>query len=299
MKTALRFLIDQTIKKRWYGSRWIYILARRIVLAYENNDVDMTTNGEYWLQAQLSSQGKVVAIDVGANQGEWTRGLLERCSDCRVYCYEPIPSTFALLQQSVTDSRAILIGNAMSDVEGVIHMHASKDNPYLSSVSDPTMWDPEARSESVDVRAVTGDAEFQRRSIDNLDILKVDAEGHDLSVIKGFSDATATQRIKIIQFEYNSFTLFAGHSLRDFFNLLGENYLLCRLLPAGLEACGYHTSLDDFKQTNWVAVERCKLSPDFVARFNIQTATGLPGIALQQQLHRQPQLLQLLSGRRT
>lgn len=295
MKSGLRFLIDRTIKRRWHGSRWIYILSRRIVSAYENNDVEMATNGEYWLQTRLASQGKVIAIDVGANKGEWTNGLLERCSDCQIYCYEPVPSTFASLRASIVDPRAILLNKAMSDTDGMLHMHASIDDPYMSSVSDPAMWRADARSEHIEVPAVTGDAELQRLSIDRLDILKVDAEGHDLSVIKGFSSAIAARSIGIIQFEYNAFTLFAGRSLRDFFGLLGENYILCRLLPAGLEACGYHNSLDDFRQTNWVAVEKSKLNRPFIAQFNVQPSSGLPRIALQCQLCDRPDILKLLS----
>jgi FkbM family methyltransferase len=297
MKSALRFLIDRTIKRRWYGSQWIYILARRVVLAYENNDVEMTTNGEYWLQARLSSQGKIVAIDVGANKGDWVSGLLERCRECRVYCYEPIPSTFAMLEQSIVDPRAVLINKAASDVDGTIHMHASLDDHYMSSVSDPALWRADARSESINVSAVTGDTELRRLSIDWLDFLKVDAEGHDLNVIKGFSAAISDRKIGMIQFEYNAFTLFAGRSLRDFFGLLGENYVLCRLLPAGLEACGYHSSLDDFRQTNWVAIEKGKLNRTFVTSFNLRAATGLPGMALLQQLCDRPDLQRLLSRR--
>ena len=54
-KALGRWLVDRTIKRRGPGSAALYALARRIVSAYENNDIHMETNGEAWLISESPS----------------------------------------------------------------------------------------------------------------------------------------------------------------------------------------------------------------------------------------------------
>ena len=289
-KNILRSLIGNTIKKRRPGSTVAYSLARHIVMAYENHDVNMETNGENWLQGKLGERGPVTAVDVGANKGEWAIGLLQRVKDCRVYCYEPIPSTFAELRQEVTDPRATLINKALSYQAATLSFNAAIDNPYISSIYDVKTWAPDTRIEKISVEAVTGDDEFSRLGLENLTIIKVDAEGHDAEVISGFTNTLAERRVEFIQFEYNAFTLLGKQSLRAFYEILGELYVICRLLPAGLEATGYHTNIDNFTQSNWVAVRNDIIDGELVAMFRMGVAHGLPGAALAKQLVNHPRI---------
>lgn len=297
IKAYMRRIIDGTIKRRRPGSYAIYSLCRRVVQAYENNDVDMRTNGEYWLQGRFAGAENVVAIDVGANQGEWVSGLLKRIGKCKVYCFEPVPTTFSQLKNNVNDVRAELINAALSDKPGALTIHSSLDNSHVSSVYNVELYDPEARVETVDVAAMTGDQVMQRYGLAHLDVLKVDAEGHDLDVLMGFRASLDEGAIDFIQFEYNGFTLFARKTLRDFFDLLEDKYLVCRLLPHGLEACGYSTVLDDFRQTNWVAVRLPLVDGEFVRRFSVEPARGLPGIALRERLKDHPSTLAAIEKR--
>jgi hypothetical protein len=114
--------------------------------------------------------------------------------------------------------------------------------------------------------------------------MKVDAEGHDLPVIRGFYETIAAGKIDFIQFEYNYFSLIARWSLKDFFDLAGNSFALCRLLPQGLEACGYHVTMDNFGQSNWVMIRDALIDQDLVEHLKIRPAKGLPGQALREQL---------------
>ena len=290
LQIIFRFLIHNTIKKRRFGSTAIYLLARRVVMAYENCDVDMATNGENWLQAKVGQRGQVVAIDVGANQGEWALGLLRSVKDCHVYCYEPVPSTFAVLRQQISEPRATLFNRALSSRPTKLTFHSAIDNPYISSIHDVRTWQPDARIEDVEVEAVTGDEEVRRLGLTKLTIIKVDAEGHDAEVIVGFCDTLAASNVEFVQFEYNAFTLIGHQSLRRFYELLGDSYVICRLLPEGLEAHGYHVSIDTFSQSNWVAVRNDIIDSKLVALLRMRVAHGLPKEALRKQLVDRPQI---------
>lgn len=294
LKALLISAINKKIKARGLGAHAIYALAQRIVQAYENNDVDMRSNGERWLQTQLGKRASLVAFDVGANQGEWVTGLLRHAPNCRVFCFEPVPTTFAKLQQNVRDARAQLFNMALSSEEGTLSIYSVLNDSNVSSVHDVSLFQPDAPIEKIQVSASTGDRQMANWGVFHLDILKIDAEGHDLDLLHGFKAAIDSERVDLIQFEYNVFTLLAKHSLRDFFEFLDEKYIICRLLPSGLEACGYHSSLDNFRQTNWVAVRMGTIDRATAKALNLVAARGLAGDALKAKLKNIPKIQEAL-----
>lgn len=294
MKRFAARVIDHLVKQRRLGSYALYAISQRIVSAYENRDVVMSTNGERWLIKQLARRGRLEAFDVGANQGEWAQNFLECTKNGHVTCFEPVPTTFAALATAVQSERATLVQKGLSDTPGQMTINSVVDNPYISSFYDMRSYEGEHEVEQVDVSLSTGDVEMAERNIARLDILKIDAEGHDLKALTGFGIALAEGRIDVIQFEYNYFTLIARTALRDFYDLLEEHYLLCRLLPHGLEVFGFHYSIDTFAQTNWVAVRKEFISPEIVLLLNMRSARGLGGVALAKALAHQPHLVRMI-----
>jgi FkbM family methyltransferase len=294
MKAMLGKLIDRTIKRRVVGSSLIYMMAKRVVSAYENHDVGMPTNGELWLLERIAARGPVTAIDVGANLGEWVEGVLKVSPNAVVLCYEPVPTTFALLAKNVSAPGVTLINKGLSSLSGELEIHSVLDMPNISSMHEVNFFGPDHEIETISVPIGTGDEEMARHGLSRVSIVKVDAEGHDLNVIEGFGTAIVAGTIDVFQFEYNQFTLSARRALRDFFALLNEHYLLCRLLPNGLEACGYHPLLDNFCQSNWVAVRRAMLDAEFVRHFSIRPARGVACSALKRDLARDDRLAALL-----
>ena len=263
-----------TIKQRVPGSAPIYALARRIVAAYENNDVNIDSNGEAWLLGKLFEGRPIVALDVGANEGDWTAVALKAGRDCTVYCYEPVPTTFAVLQANTTDGRAKLFNKALSSEPGTLEINSVVGASTLSSVVDFGKYASSLQVEKIQIEASTGDRELQALGLTHVDMLKVDVEGHDLDVLLGFKTSLAEGRIDVIQFEYNIFTHMTQRSLREFYDLLWGDFLICRLLPNGLEACRYHTNLEDYRQTNWIALRRAIIDPALVSRLRIRPARG-------------------------
>ncbi len=281
--SLLNRILHATVQRRRPGAHALYALARSIVRAYNNNDVAITANGEAWLIERVAGlRAGMVAIDVGTNLGEWAQEVLRHPDPARLVAYEAVPSTLEKFRQAITDPRAESIGAALSDRGGTLQIQEYADQPQLASLHA----DYSARGEValIDIEARTGDSELERLDIGQVDLLKVDTEGHDHAVLLGFDEALAARRVAVIQFEYNYTTLIAGKSLKMFFDLLEPDYLLCRLLPNGLEACGYHPSLDDFVQANWVAINREMLNPKTVRHFAIQPARGEVGKKLKLQL---------------
>lgn len=260
IKALVNKTLDAVVKKRRPGAYQLYIVARRIMWAYNNEDVNIATNGERWLLRQLGKRGLTTVFDVGANVGDWVADVLAHSSSATVYCYEAIPTTFAELTANIRDPRAHLFNKALSGEAGELEFNASEMS-VVSSVYDVHKFDSALKLTKVTVPAVTGDAECARLGLDRIDLLKVDTEGHDLDVLSGFTDTIGRGAVDIIQFEYNVFTLLARRGLFDFYDLLAERYLLCRLLAGAVEVLSYERWLDNFDQSNWICIRK-----DFVTR---------------------------------
>lgn len=281
-----------TIARRVPGSYTAFVVASRVVAAYENRSVQITANGERWFQQQLAARGIGCAVDVGANKGEWAEGILEYAPQCRLVCYEPVAATFAMLENTLRGKEATLVNAALSDQDGTIEIHTVPGRPELASAHAD--YSKEDGVETMTLDARTGDAECARLGIDHIDVLKVDAEGHDLAVLQGLSTTLSEGRVDFIQFEYNYATLAAGISLKHFFDFLGPDYLMCRLLPQGLEATGYHFTIDNFGQSNWICVRRAIVDAELVARLGMRRARGLAGNLLAEQSVRGDSVVALL-----
>lgn len=142
----------------------------------------ITDEKEFPILDRWVSRGDWV-LDVGANIGHYTSRLSELVGDSgRVVAFEPVPATFELLAANVSRLRhrnVTLLNVAASDRAGAIGMTIPKfatglDNYYMAHLS---------KDESA-LQVLT-------LPIDNLGIhervslVKIDAEGHDLHVVRG------------------------------------------------------------------------------------------------------------------
>jgi hypothetical protein len=80
-----------------------------------------------------------------------------------------------------------------------------------------------------EVPTIRGDEFCEGQGVKKIDFLKIDAEGHDLEVLKGFEGMLARSRVGVVQVE-----VWFGHSdrprLETFQSWLGPEYVLWRLV---------------------------------------------------------------------
>ena len=90
--------------------------------------------------------------------------------------------------------------------------------------------------------------------IGHIDLLKVDAEGADLAVLRGFLTMLRRRAIDVVQFEYGYACVIARALLLDFYELLeGCGYLVGRLSPRGIDFAPYRLESENFFGPNFVA----------------------------------------------
>jgi FkbM family methyltransferase len=171
-----------SLPARWQGELKRLHYRRRI-----RQGTFVSDEPEFPLLPKLAGPGDWV-IDVGANVGFYTKRLAEVVGpDGRVLAFEPVPETFVLLAnnlQSCSITNVTLFNAAVSEAAGVARMSIPQfDDTGLNNFY-------QARLSSED----EGDLTVLTVSVDSLRIpkairlVKIDAEGHELSVLKGMRD---------------------------------------------------------------------------------------------------------------
>lgn len=129
------------------------------------------------------------ALDLGANVGVYTRFLSERVGPAgRVVAVEPMPETFAFLARNVRAlglANATALNVAVSDAEGWAEMEMPRfdwggENHYQAQIVPAATSGGEPR-----VRVRTATADSIARELGSVDFVKMDVEGHELSVLAG------------------------------------------------------------------------------------------------------------------
>lgn len=235
-----------------------YKLCRQFVdHSAGDNDGLIARNGERLLAGHVLPRCKTV-FDVGANVGDWTRLALDINPDLRVHSFEPTPAIYERLTQRGLPDSVTLVPMGLSHTPGEHSIVVPKRDCGMTSLHGRPSLDDCAladETESAIVRLTTADAYIQEAGLDRIDLMKIDVEGHELSVLRGAERSLAAGRIGLIQLEYGGAYIDARAMLLDIFGLLKPHgYRLFKLYANGLRpATGYDPRFETFRYSNWVA----------------------------------------------
>ena len=204
-----------------------------------------------------------IVCDVGANIGYFTS--LASSKGAKVYSFEPHPLVFNRLKNNCDDRDVFLQKIALSDRSGQASLHIPVDFEKNEGIA--SLEKSEQSSEQVQVELQTLD-QFMRGKASQIKLMKIDVEGHELSVLKG-----AERYLKENRIEYIVFEDFAGEdsAVIKYLNKMG--YFVKRLHkglvkpvimsveegrdiplwePPNYLACKHERKLEDlFKQVGW------------------------------------------------
>lgn len=142
----------------------------------------------------------VLVFDVGANVGESTASYLAAFPAAEVYCFEPVASTFATLESRfASEGRVHCRRLAFGESKASRTISVGADSS-LASLS-PSSAVPEGAGRSEVVAVNTIDEFAAAEGLDRIGFLKIDTEGHDLSVLEGAKGMLDRQAIDLIEVE--------------------------------------------------------------------------------------------------
>jgi len=261
MPESVRRLLSWHAATRQPLSNTLYRFARRYIMAWSNVENGLEVNGEQWVLRRVLAQpssAPPIVFDVGANVGDWSEMVRPHVPQVRLLAFEPVPPVRERLERKLAGTGVEVFPYALSDTRGSVTINYTPDNPHLSSLV--SMSGDGLAVTSVEVERRTGDDLCAELGIDHIRFLKVDTEGHDMAVLRGFAGMIAGGRVDVIQFEYNYMSVYSRTFLRDFYEMLAPTMKIGRLLPQRVEFADYDFGADNFIQSNWIAVRRDQLA---------------------------------------
>ena len=204
------------------------------------------------ISAYVGEQKNGFMIDVGTHHGYASSPFLDK--GWSVLGFEPDPNNRKILKQRLGDHPGLkIIQDAVSDVAGeTVSFYASDESTGVSGLSGFT----EKHKIICEVKTTTLTDQIRENNISTIDFLKIDTEGFDLMVLKGFP--WKTRRPSIIECEFeNTKTVPLGYTFEDIADYLVDH--------------GYHVYVSEWHpiirygiQHNWRSLSRypCALATD-------------------------------------
>jgi len=196
-----------------------------------------------------------VFLDVGANLGWYSLVLGRQCPQGRIFAFEPIPSTVAMLERNI---RLNQLDNVRPIAVGLLDREDELDFLFAEDVSGATSLRMVGQDRGhVAVREVrckttTLDAFCTRHAL-SPDLIKIDVEGAELMVVQGGERTLQTTPIILMELLRKWSRVFDYHPNDVFTHLARHGYQAWAFVGDGsgkLQACAAVT--DETLQTNFV-----------------------------------------------
>ena len=225
------------------------------------------TSGEFdFLKRFLANISNPIVFDVGANTGDYTVCCIETNANSVVHCFEPSKShrerfiNNDALVKGISSNKVFLNAFGLSDVEENGVLYKDEEITGLASLTKRNLdYANIDFTIKEDVHLKKGDDYIFKNKIKNIDLLKIDVEGWEMSVLKGMERAFEMKVIKVCQFEFAHGHIERRENFRDFYNFfLKHGYSMGMIKPNGKVNMidSYNEFLEHYFATNYLAFSK-------------------------------------------
>lgn len=173
------------------------------------NTCDLYLLEELYLQKMYDGDyyGSFV-IDVGGYIGETALFFAQRGAR-RVFCVEPAPDNFRLLEQNISQSsfkdKIVIIRAAILDKDGGVEFYMNRQEPlgnHVASYHDFMKY--YTRSDlKCEVQAMSFQSLLEYTGLEEVDVVKLDCEGSEYDILLGTPDSVL-KRVRKYIIEYHN-----------------------------------------------------------------------------------------------
>jgi FkbM family methyltransferase len=200
---------------------------------------------------------EVVAVDIGANLGEWSGNLLREIPTAQIYAFEPSKEAFTNLELRFKDVDSIKCVNlGVGSQNGEVFLYADKSASGLASLTKRRVnhhgivFDYKEK-----INVLTLDTWLTSKNFLRPNIIKIDIEGHELDVLLGAREAL--RFVQICQFEFGGANIDTRTFFQDFYYFfIHSGFKIYRISPRGPILINSYSEQDEtFRPTNYLAVK--------------------------------------------
>ncbi len=138
-------------------------------------------------------------IDIGSNVGQFLFAVKEHKPEAKVVCFEPDPTIYSILKQNSKNYKNVeTINCALGEKSGNLSFYRNLDFSEWSSFLEGVNGD---NYETITVEVKKPDNILDKYS--HIDLIKIDVEGMELSVLKGMSAALKNTEYVLIELSIN------------------------------------------------------------------------------------------------
>ena len=265
-KTVLRWAVR--VLSRLSGNVLAQRLLNHVVTACQalqgvGYGAPVASSGERSVLLKLSAEkpvNELCVFDVGANKGQFLAMALDALNDCcfHIHAFEPSIQTYQVVAGRFGTHDAVTVNNfALGRENGIQTLFFNAQGSGIASLTKRRL-DHFGITMNLqeEVRVQTIDDYCRVHGIEQIDLLKIDVEEHELDVLAGAAEMLGKCAVRSVTFEFGGCNIDTRTFFRDFYYLFSRYGMkLARIGPGGFRSNinEYREIYEQFRTTNFVA----------------------------------------------
>jgi FkbM family methyltransferase len=197
-----------------------------------------------------------IFIDVGGNKGLYSSNLIKKFNVKEIHIFEPCKHNIEIINKKFIDEKIKINNCGLSNLDSAAILYSDETGSGLASLSKRKLDHFGIKFDNEESIKLIRLDEYWKNNIKSeyVDLMKIDVEGHELSVLQGAGNYI--NRIKVIQFEFGGCNIDTKTFFQEFWYFFKErNFKIYRISPIGsIEINSYTESLERFQTTNYFCV---------------------------------------------
>ena len=201
-----------------------------------------------------------IIFDIGAHIGDYSIAALKANKNSKIHCFEPSESHLNELKVNLRCYDVKINPYGLSNEDKKKRLFKDKEISGLKSLVKRDLSHISIQNEEFEiVNLRVGDNYIKLKNLDKINLIKIDVEGWEMEVLKGFTESLKDKRVDIVQFEFGHAHIENRLNFRDFYKFFRTyDYVLGALKPNG--KINYIKTYDEIHEnyycTNYLALSR-------------------------------------------